>query len=270
MNNVTVIAPLIVTGNKAASVPTIEIQVPTKGSNSTPVGIKVDAASEKFIAEAKVVDGKLILKPEVGFSGKKNVTVTITESGVDRVVQIPITVLPEPVAKPILTPVSAYKTEIKWTASPNATSYSVYVNGQKVCVIAATNCSVPKILGPDATVEIVSNGGDKTVSTKNEADFKQSAPVVVSRIFTAPNTKTDLSRLDTKELDRVVSIIKAQGFTTVSISNITTTKKTEALAASRIAAMQKYIQDKIGSGKINFKVVPPPTRTNFNQILLQG
>jgi uncharacterized repeat protein (TIGR02543 family) len=269
-NNVRLITPLTVTGSKAANVATVEIQEPIKGSNAKPVGIKIDEASSKFIAEAKVVEGKLVLKPANGFSGKKNVIVTITENGVDRMIEIPLTVLPEVVAKPILTPVSAYKTNIKWIASPNAINYSVYLDGKRVCVNATISCSVSKILGPDVKVEIVSNGGDKTASEKIEADFKQSNPVVVSRVFSGSISKAALSQVDTKALDKVVSIIKAQGFTTVLISNFTTTKRTEALATARMAAIQKYMADKIGSGGVTFKVVAPQAKSYFNQIFLQG
>jgi hypothetical protein len=64
--------------------------------------------------------------------------------------------------------------------------------------------------------------------------------------------------------------VKDQGFETIVISEITTTKKTAALAAARIAAIKKYIDDKTGSRKITFEIVPPASRTNFNNISVKG
>jgi uncharacterized repeat protein (TIGR02543 family) len=155
-NNVTVVSPVTVVGKKDAKVPTIEVSVPETGSNTKPAVLKVDAASEKVISEVKIVEGKLSLTPETGFSGKKTVTVTITENSVERVIQVPLTVLPEPVTKPVVTPSASNKSVIRWTESPNAISYTVLLNGKKVCSTSASSCSIKQVLGPDAVVEIVS------------------------------------------------------------------------------------------------------------------
>jgi len=269
-SNVTVVAPVTVIGNRDAKVIAVDIATPTTGSGVNPLVIKVDKASEKFIAEVRVVEGKLVLTPETGFSGKKTVTVTITENGTDRIIQIPLTVLPEVVTKPVLTPASASKTIIRWTASPNADAYTVYLYGKKVCSTSATSCSVARVLGPDANVQIISNGGDRTISDKVEAEFKQSTPVAITRIVSATITKATLTKVDTKALDKVIALIKTQGFGTVVISQITTTKKTQALADARIAAIKKYIDSKSGSEEITFEVVAPASRTYFNNISVKG
>jgi uncharacterized repeat protein (TIGR02543 family) len=268
--NVTTVAPVTVVGDASTKVPTIEISAPATGSDAKPPVVKIDKASEKFIAEVKVVDGKLTLTPETGFSGKKIVTVTVTENGADRFIQIPLTVLPEPVSKPVLTPTASNKTIIRWTQSPNADAYSVYLNGKKICSTEATSCSINRVLGPDADIQIVSNGGDRTVSAKAEADFRQNTPVPITRLVSATITKGSLSRVDTKALDKIVALIKTQGFGTVVISEISTTSKTKALADARIAAIKKYIDEKTGSEKITFEVVPPTTRTYFNNIAVKG
>jgi hypothetical protein len=248
----------------------VEIFTPAAGSNVKPPAIKIDAASEKFIADFKVVEGKLVLTPETGFSGKKTVTVTVTENGADRIIQIPLTVLPEVVTKPVLTPTASNRTNIRWTESPNATAYTVLLNGKKVCSTSAASCSVKQVLGPNAVIEIISNGGDRTVSEKIEADFRQNVPVAITRIVSATNTKATLSRVDTKALDKVIALIRTQGFGTVVISQISTTKKTEALAAARLVAIKKYIDEKTGSRDINFEIVPAASRTSFNNISVKG
>jgi uncharacterized repeat protein (TIGR02543 family) len=269
-SNVTVVAPVTVVGDQDAKVIAVDIAIPASGSNAKPPEIKVDKASEKFIADVKVVEGKLVLTPETGFSGKKTVTVTITENGTDRIIQIPLTVLPEVVTMPVLTPASANKTIIRWTASPNADAYTVYLYGKKVCSTSATSCSVARVLGPDANVQIISNGGDRTISDKVEAEFKQTTPVAITRIVSATITKATLTKVDTKALDKVVALIKTQGFGTVVISEITTTSKTKALAAARIESIKKYISSKAGVQEVAFEVTPVKSRTYFNNISVKG
>jgi uncharacterized repeat protein (TIGR02543 family) len=193
-SNFTVAAPIVVVGNQDAKVIAVDSAIPPIGSTTKPPVIKIDTASEKFISEVKVVEGKLVLTPETGFSGKRNVTVTVTENGVDRIIQIPLTVLPETVTKPVLTPTAANRTIIRWVESPNATTYTVLLNDKRVCSTSSTSCNVNRILGPDAVIEIISNGGDRTVSTRVEADFRQTAPVSVTRLVSATITKSTLSK----------------------------------------------------------------------------
>jgi uncharacterized repeat protein (TIGR02543 family) len=269
-SNITVVAPVVVVGTQDAKVIAIDIAIPATGSTTKPPVIKIDKASEKFIAEIKVVEGKLVLTPETGFSGKRTVTVTITENGVDRIVQIPLTVLPETVTKPVLTPTASNRSVIRWAESPNATSYTVLLNGKRVCSTTAISCNVNRILGPDAVIEIVSNGGDRTVSQKIDADFKQTTPVSITRLVSATITKTSLSGVDTNALDKVIALIKNQGFGTVVISQITTTSKTKALAAARIESIKKYINSKVGTEQVEFEITPVKSRTYFNNISVKG
>ena len=269
-SNVTVVAPVTVVGDKDAKVIAVDISIPAPGSNTKPPAIKIDKASEKFIAEVKVVEGKLVLTPETGFSGKKTVSVTITENGADRIIQIPLTVLPEAVTKPVLTPTASNRSNIRWTESPNADGYTVYLNGKKVCTTTALSCSVKTILGPNANIEIVSNGGDRTVSQRVDAEFRQNVPVAVTRLVSATITKATLTKVDTKALDKIVALIKNQGFGTVVISEITTTSKTKALAAARIESIKKYITSKIGSEQVEFEITPVKSRTYFNNISVKG
>ena len=267
---ITVLEPVTIIGDAQTNLPTINVFEPTLGSTTKPTVVKLDKASEKFISNVTVIAGKVALTPETGFSGKKTITLTIIEKGEERTVQVPITVLPEAVTKPVLTPTAASKSTIRWNESPNATSYTVLLNGKRVCATSATSCSVNRILGPDAVVEIISNGGDRTFSQQVEADFKQTAPVSITRIVSPTNTKAALTSVDTKALDKVVALIKNQGFKTVIISEITTTSKTKALAAARIDSIKKYITSMVGSEEIIFEVTPVKSRTYFNNIAVKG
>jgi hypothetical protein len=179
-------------------------------------------------------------------------------------------VLPAPVAKPLVTPTAATKTIIRWTGSDNADSYSVLLNSKKVCTTTLTSCSIRKLVGPTARIEVVSNGQDRTFSQRVRADFKQLNPVIASRVFSSTTTKSALTKNDIKSLEKVVALIKTQGFSNIVISQITTTRKTVAKANARIELIKKYIDTKSGSSKINFEVVPAATRTYFNNIFVKG
>ena len=250
--------------------PSVEVKPTEPAVVVKPTTVKVDTTSQKFISEVKIVDGKVVLTPEVGFSGKKNVTVTINENGIERNVQIALTVLPEVVTKPTVTPTGIAKSTINWAKSPNATSYTVYLEGKKVCSTSGTSCTINKILGPKALVEIISNGGDKTISERVGADLKATAPILVGQLVSTTNTKSTLTAVDISTLNRIVTAIKSQGFKTVMISEITTTKKTAAAAEARIAAIKKFLKDKTGISTLKFEVVPVASRTYINKIMLKA
>ena len=269
-SNVTIVPPITVIGATQIKVSIIDVGVTSTTPSFKPPVVKIDTESEKLVTEVIVVDGKLLFTPETGFSGKKTVTVTITENGTDRIVQIPLTVLPEAVTKAVFTPTAANRSIIRWTESPNADGYTIYLKDKKICSTTASSCSVKIILGPKAVVTLASNGADRTVSEKIDADYKQVAPIQITRLVSSTNIKSTLSSVDTKALDKVINLIKSQGFETVVISDITTTKKTEAAAAARIGAIKKYIDDKTGTTKIVFSVVPPTSRTYFNNISVKG
>jgi uncharacterized repeat protein (TIGR02543 family) len=277
--------PVVVVGNSDVKIPTVEVKptepvvtpppapsVEVKPTEPVvkPTTVKVDSASQKFISEVKIVNGKVVLTPVAGFSGKKNVTVTINEDGKERNVQIALTVLPEVVTKPTITPIGMTKTTIKWEASPNAISYTVYLDRKKVCSTSGTTCTVNKILGPKALVEIISNGGDRTISQRVRADLKVTAPILVGQLVSTTNTKSTLTPVDISTLNKIVTAIKSQGFKTVMISEITTTKRTQAAAEARMAAIKKYIRDKTGISTLKFEEIPVTSRTYINKIMLKA
>jgi uncharacterized repeat protein (TIGR02543 family) len=269
-SNIAVLPPVTVVGSSDTKIPSIQLFQPTSDPKQPAPVVKIDAASDKFIADVKIVDGALVLTPEVGFSGKKTVTVTINQNGVDKVVMVPIVVLPETVTQPVVTPTSSSKTVIKWTESPNATSYTVYVNGKKACTSAGTSCSLSNILGPKADVTIVSNGGDKTVSQHVDADFTQTKPVQVTRLVSSTSTKSTFTKTDISALNKLVALVKSQGFGTVVISQISTTAKNQKAADARLAAIKKYIEDKVGAKNVDFEITPPSSKTIFNNIAVKG
>jgi uncharacterized repeat protein (TIGR02543 family) len=268
-NTTSLIQNVTVIGDRNVRIPNVGVFTPTSATDLRPVGVQIDEASKKFIADVKVVDGNLVLTPETGFSGKRVVTVSIKENGNDRLIQIPLTVLPEKAIRPVLTPTSERGSTIRWSASPNATGYTVYLNGKKVCSTSITSCAISKVMGPAAQITIISNGGDRTESQKVEADFKQTAPIFVARLVSGTNTKGNLTSVDITALYRVIDLINNQGFRTIEISNISTTKKNESVASERINRIRNFISSKTGNLKLTFTVVPATSRTVFNRISLK-
>jgi hypothetical protein len=250
--------------------PSVEVKPTEPVVVVKPTTVKVDSASQKFIADVKIVEGKVVLTPEVGFSGKKIVKVTINENGVERNVQISLTVLPETVTKPVVTPIGITKSTIKWTVSPNATSYTVYLNGKKACSTSGSSCTINKMVGPKAEVEILSNGGDKTVSEFADAQVKLTSPVVVGQLVSTTNSKTKLSAVDISTLSKISAMLKSQGFKTVVISEITANKSTAASAATRLNLIKKYLIDKSGISGLKIETVPAATNSNRNIISVKG
>jgi hypothetical protein len=125
-------------------------------------------------------------------------------------------------------------------------------------------------LGPKALVEIISNGGDRTISQRVRADLKVTAPILVGRLVSTTNTKSILTPVDISTLNKIVTAIKSQGFKTVMISEITTTKRTQAAAEARMAAIKKYIRDKTGISTLKFEEIPVTSRTYINKIMLKA
>lgn len=269
-SNVTVTPSVVVVGDRDAKIVSVEVLTAGSTASGKPATLVVDSKSKAFISEVKIVDGKLTLTPEQGFSGKRSVTVTITENGSERIIQIPLTVLPEPVSNPVATPSSAGKSVIRWVASPNATEYTVFVDGKRVCVRANTNCSISELVGPSSLIEIISKGGDRTYSQRVEADFKLTTPVLIGRLINSSVPKATLTQVDRVRLDKVASLIGVKGFTQVIISTVKTSKSNQRVADARIAAIKKYLVEKSGSDSIIFETVAASSGTYFNNISVKG
>jgi hypothetical protein len=233
-------------------------------SVGTPQNFRIDSTSAKLFQKITIVDRNLVLLPVAGFSGKRTITLTSTVGNIEKTIQIPLIILPEPAVKPTFTPNNSRLTTVAWNASPNATSYSMFINGKRSCSTTFSSCKISRIIGPKSDIVIVANGGDSTFSQKVSADFKSNAIVEVTRVLGASRIKKSLSAVDITELNKVVSLVKNEGFQTVVISQITRSKNTQALDDARILAMKKYVQDKVGNTKVNFEVVPASSRTTLN------
>ena len=258
---------LTVEAKTGASASTTTTTTSNGTSTTTTTMLSVNSAS-KGLSEVKIVENQLAVVPTVGFSGKTSVTVTITDGSSTSQIQLPVTVLPEPVKDPTLTPKSGTSTIITWDASPNATNYQVFVDGKSVCKTSSDSCTVSRILGPNANVDVIANGGDATKSEVVDAEYQAANPVTVARI-SGTFGKATLSKNDLTNLNKVISTINKQGFENVQITGITTTKLTASAAKARLDAMVAYIQENVSNPDLTIKVVAPTSRTFTNQIAVK-
>lgn len=229
--------------------------------------LSVNSAA-RGLSTVKIVENQLAVVPEQGFSGKTNVTVTVTDGTSTTQIEVPVTVLPEPVRDPAVTPQSSRTTLVTWEASPNANSYQVFVDGRALCSSDQTTCTVNRILGPNAEVQVVANGGDLTQSEDVSASYQAGDAVTLTRIL-GNSRKTALSESDKLKLDRLANIINTQGFQTVEISNITVNARNKAAAEARLEAIISYLSDKVESPDIKIEVVDPTGKTLTNSIAVK-
>ena len=119
-------------------------------------------------------------------------------------------------------------------------------------------------------MEIVSNGGDRTKSEAAPADYDLDKPVQVVRLAGSARIKPTISATDKDGLDKVIALIKKQGFGTVIITNVSYTKSTRAASEKRLAAIKDYISENIGKLDVEFEVVEPTKKTFINTVSLQS
>lgn len=143
------------------------------------------------------------------------------------------------------------------------------MNGKKVCSTTASSCEVRQLLGPNAKVEIVANGGDQTKSETTATEFEQPKPIKIAALSGSTKIKTTLSATDRSILDKLIATVQRQGFGTVLISQTSFTKSTQAAAQKRIQAIEDYIQKGVGKLVIDFKITDPTKKTYINNISVQ-
>lgn len=106
-------------------------------------------------------------------------TVTVKDSGLEKKVVIPVTVLPLPPVDPKYQLLSLTKTIVHWDQSENANSYRVVIDGQQVCATTELSCTLSNAYGQNNKVEVVSVGGDN-LTAKSPAVFDKSQPFLLT------------------------------------------------------------------------------------------
>jgi outer membrane protein OmpA-like peptidoglycan-associated protein len=172
------------------------------------------------------------------------VPVTITENGATVTLNISVVVNPKPVVEAQTSPTSNKSTGVVWEPSPNAVSYKVQLNGQPLCSSNGNSCTIPKLLGPNSKLEVVSLGNDGTVSTQVIPAYVPSKPIPVLDVRFSLGSSA-INRAEVKKLNEFVKLMKEQGFTKVSIDAFTDgvggTKGAKTLAQARANQVSKFL-----------------------------
>ena len=195
-------------------------------------------------ASLKVNANTFEVIPTETFSGKMTVPVIITQNGATITLNVPIVVNPKPVPVAATSPESKSLTNVAWEKSPNAISYKVLLNNSPICESASAACSIPRLLGPNAKLEVLALGNDGTISSQVVSAYIPSKPIPVLDVKFAFGS----SRIDaraTKQMRDFVRIVQEQGFTKVSITAFTDSiggaQSGKTLSTARSRAVSNYL-----------------------------
>ncbi len=168
--------------------------------------------------------------------------VNVRQDGQTKEVIIPVTVLPEAPKVPVFVPKTINEAVISWKASPNASSYDVFVNGQVVCQTSASSCSAPVTVGPKTPVQIVAKGGDNLTAVVAPA-YQPVKPVPAITVnFATASSK--LSAAQKAELNKVAKVIVQEGFQRLVVYGFTDSRggvDNQALSVARAKATADYL-----------------------------
>ena len=162
-----------------------------------------------------VVNDQIAIKANPGFTGKTEIQVVVNDEGTSEVINVQVTVLPEPVPNTQMVPKAINSNTISWSASPNAISYEVQVYDQTVCVTSQTSCQVAVPIGPKTKVEVVAKGNDETENPV-VVKYENKKPIPALTAFFATG-KSVLSATAKTELQDIAQIIKVEGFSRIQV-----------------------------------------------------
>jgi outer membrane protein OmpA-like peptidoglycan-associated protein len=203
-----------------------------------------DPKSVKGVLDASALGGVVTITPLPTFSGKIRMPVTVTSGYVISTVDVMVEVDPARVTQTVQAPINSNSTAVSWVASPNATGYQIFVNGQLICETISIRCAVPKLLGPKAKIEVQATGNDGTISSRTLAAYSPAKPVEVAAVNFAERSAV-IDSMAKKKLLTFVRLIRDQGFTSVVITGHTDnqggSQGSAALSQARAKATFKFL-----------------------------
>jgi len=196
-----------------------------------------------------ILDGlNVLIIPEPGFTGQIDLPVEVTKDGATATVHVVVTFAPGDPYSVTFGPASSTSTVVRWAGSLGATGYRIYVSGSLVGTTgpAVSSFTVKRLLGPNMGVTVQAVGNDGTESAQVRATYKLVAAVKIGTVSFRPNSST-LTASAKRTLNKLASLVAAQGFRTLNINGITGRSTTgsaafrKRLAAARAAAVKSYL-----------------------------
>jgi uncharacterized repeat protein (TIGR02543 family) len=228
------------------------IITPANTASVRPITNTTSSATSKVIAvgnglSAVATSGvQVSVLPQLNFSGKTTVTVSVTDEGETKDVIVPVTVLPLPAVTPLTTPNTKGKSTISWKPSPNATEYEVIVAGKNICTTSATSCSTTTLIGPNSVVQVVAKGNDETVAPVAPATYVAPKKPVTALVVYFDTNKFNLDAKDKADIRAVAKVIIEQGFKNIVVNGHTDIRggvDNQVLSRNRSNATFNYLKE---------------------------
>jgi uncharacterized repeat protein (TIGR02543 family) len=227
------------------------IVTPSNTPAGKPITNTTNAANAKVTAVGKgltaaTTDGVQVnIVPEVKFSGKTTVQVTVNDEGETKEVTVPVTVLPLPAISAVSKPNNIGSSTIAWKPSVNAISYEVTMAGKVVCTTSTTSCVTDTLIGPKSDIQIAAKGNDATVSPLTPAKYMAPKKPITALVVYFDTNKFNLDAKDKAELRAIAKVIIAQGFKNIVVNghtDVMTGVDNKVLSANRAKATYEYLK----------------------------
>jgi outer membrane protein OmpA-like peptidoglycan-associated protein len=268
---VTVPVPSVTPAAPAAPAPppmTVPTAVPahtTSGKPGSTVLAGLPATASVVLAPSPAIPGvagvtivgfRVAVTPTKAFSGIATIPILIQDG--DRTVEttVSIVVRPAPATHVLVTPVSATATRIAWQASASAQGYVVEVDGRVVCRTNGTNCRLPSLVGPGATVVVTALGNAGTRSVQSAGRKSAGRPVLLSVVHFASGSAA-LDHVATRILDATRATVRRYGFAHATLKcntdNAGALGYNVALSRSRCVAVSRYLIRATRAGSVAYR-----------------
>jgi outer membrane protein OmpA-like peptidoglycan-associated protein len=228
------------------------IVTPANTASAKPITNTTSSASSKVIAignglSSVVTNGMQVsVLPQLNFSGKTTVTVSVTDEGETKDVVVPVTVLPLPAVTPLTTPNTKGKSTIAWKPSPNAVEYEVTLAGKSICTTTMTSCSTAALIGPSSDVKVVAKGNDETVAPVAPAKYTAPKKPVTALVVYFDTNKFNLDAKDKADIRAIAKVIIEQGFKNIVVNGHTDIRggvDNQVLSRNRSNATFNYLKE---------------------------
>jgi|GEM_PF-930443 len=252
-----VVPPVVILGSGPARLAVEGILIDSVVTVDPSVGDTVPG-----VGSVSVSGNALTVATDQSFSGVIRFPVTVTDSFQSRTVIAQITVIPGPPRSVTFQVVSSTVSRIQWAGAANATGYAIYVSGRRVATANARTSSyrIRRLLGPAASVAVVSLGGDSTASTRVSGTYRRTVAVRIGTVSFGTNSAV-LTTQAKASLRSVAGIVAAQRFTEVRVDSYTASgpRRTAAfrrrLTTTRVNVVKAYLVREFARRRVRVRIV---------------
>lgn len=195
-------------------------------------------------------NGELVVTPQNGWTGRISIPVVTVVDGREQEIFVDVEVSPEKpnTGKHSLT--TFQQSVISWNASVSqVVKYEVTLNGNLVCEVQTTSCSVSTPVGPNSQVKVIAVGNDETRSEESVKPYQPEKRVQALTVYFDEN-KYNITPQARKDLNRIARVLKREGFTDLKLFGHTDgqsgSRNALNLSNQRATVVQNYLLNKLG------------------------